>query len=82
MTPFVAVPFCLQLGSEWIWGSVGYSWFWLAVVSCVGVVTLTYTNPPSLRPTGENKNSCMAIQACAVPSDTLQAGYTAPLVAT
>lgn len=44
--------FGFYLGAQWIWASVGYSWFWLCLCSGLGVLALNVTNPPSPRPTG------------------------------
>lgn len=52
MGTYCADQFDFYLGSRWVWGSVGVSWAALVLFTAAGVAAMTYSNPPSPRPTG------------------------------
>ncbi|KAI3428353.1 hypothetical protein D9Q98_006733 [Chlorella vulgaris] len=54
--------FGFYLGAQWIWASVGYSWFWLCLCSGLGVLALNVTNPPSPRPTVAEEEQKVEVQ--------------------
>ena len=63
------------LGSQWVWGAVGYCWFWLLLCSTLGILALKYTNPPSPRPTGAHapRRAWRRCHSCPHPTATFAA---------
>lgn len=57
---FCADQFDFYLGYQWVWGSVGVSWAWLAVFTVAGAFAMRFSKPASPKPTGEDgRRGCM-----------------------